>query len=115
MDQNSFDQKALFLKIWEKEAPATRKVFVPGKQHGDVRVAMRGPPLEVVVGRGEGDPADDHGVTQPPAKGTTWPMKKSASSEARYTARRADSSLRASRPAGMFLTMRESFSGSSDS
>src|SRR5262249_16999945 len=78
----------------------------------DVRIAMRSPPLEVVGGRGEGDPADDHGVTHPPAKGTTWPMKKSASSEARYTARRADSSLRASRPAGMFLTMRESFSGS---
>ena len=27
MDQKSFDQKALFLKLWEKEAPATRKVL----------------------------------------------------------------------------------------
>src|SRR5262249_60055367 len=27
VDQKSFDQKALFLKLWEKEAPATRKVL----------------------------------------------------------------------------------------
>src|SRR4029079_2453631 len=61
------------------------------------RVVRRGVDRHVV---------DDHGVTQPPENGITWPTKKSASSEARYTARRADSSLRASRPAGMFRTMR---------
>src|SRR5262249_61640793 len=77
----------------------------------DMRGAICVPALPIVLGGGEGDAADDHGVTQPPAKGTTWPTKKSASSEARYTARRAAPSLRASRPAGTWLTMRESFSG----
>src|SRR5262249_61865700 len=76
----------------------------------ETREALGVPALRIGLGD-EGGAADDHGVTQPPAKGTTWPTKKSASSEARYTARRADSSLRASRPAGTCLTMRESFSG----
>src|SRR5262245_241801 len=38
---------------------------------------------QVVVDGGDADVIDDHGVTQPPAKGTTWPTKKSASSDAR--------------------------------
>ena len=49
----------------------------------DVRGPVRPAPLEIVVGGGDRDAADDHGVTHPPAKGTTWPMKKSASSDAR--------------------------------
>ncbi len=78
----------------------------------EVRRPVRPAALEVVVGGGEADVADDHGVTQPPENGTTCPTKKSASSEARYTASLADSSLRASLPAGMFLTIRASFCGS---
>ena len=77
-----------------------------------MRLAVGGPALEVVVGRRDPYVRDDHGVTQPPENGITCPTKKSASSEARYTASRADSSLRASLPAGMFLTMRASFCGS---
>jgi hypothetical protein len=39
--------------------------------------------LQVVVPGRDRDVVDDLGVTQPPANGMTWPMKKSASSEAR--------------------------------
>src|SRR5262249_10972580 len=38
---------------------------------------------QVVVGSDDADVIDDHGVTQPPANGTTCPTKKSASSDAR--------------------------------
>src|SRR5215813_3159100 len=100
------------LAIGRRAAPDHEAALAELHDALDMRGAMCAPALPIILGRGEGDAADDHGVTQPPAKGTTWPMKKSASSEARYTASRADSSLRASRPAGTCLTMRESFSGS---
>src|SRR5262249_50756742 len=90
----------------------------------EIGLAVGQSPREIAVRRRDEDVEDDHasarsrpasrrhGVTQPPANGMTWPTKKSASSEARYTASRADSSPRARRPAGMFRTMRDSFCGS---
>src|SRR5262245_18912315 len=49
-------------------------------QMGGARTLATG---QVVVGRDDADVIDDHGVTQPPANGTTCPTKKSASSDAR--------------------------------